>query len=107
MAAKDADLAYEYTGDFLYLHQDTSAALEIVLDNGAAEDPVDNDLFVYTTDGITSPGVTYRMRGFDTNGAVNDYVFWDSGIEDPTGPNYSGPGPLIDIVTFAKIGGGA
>lgn len=45
--------------------------------------------------------VNYRMRAFDTNGAVNDFVYWDSLTIDSAGSGYSGSaGPLTDIVVF-------
>lgn len=45
--------------------------------------------------------VNYRMRAFDTNGAVNDFVYWDSPQVDPIGSGYLGSaGPITDIVVF-------
>lgn len=49
--------------------------------------------------GAASSGVTYRMRGFDQNGGVNDYVFWDSMEVDADASDYSGSaGPVVDVV---------
>ncbi|MBW2691001.1 MAG: hypothetical protein JRE57_00025 [Deltaproteobacteria bacterium] len=46
-------------------------------------------------------GVVFVMRGFDQNGAVNDYVYWDSSTVDSGAVNYSGSaGPVVDVVVF-------
>ena len=51
-------------------------------------------------------GPTYRMRGFDQNGAVNDYVFWDSYNIDSGAADYAGSaGPVVDIIVHKVIGG--
>ncbi len=50
-------------------------------------------------------GATYRMRGFDQNGAVNDFVFWDSAEVDSDASDYSGSaGPVVDIVVHRVLG---
>jgi len=51
-----------------------------------------------TTKGLTSSGVsfTYRMRAFDTTLAA--MVYWSAGNVDASGTNYTGPGPLQDVV---------
>jgi len=41
----------------------------------------------------------YRMRGFDTNGSVNNIVYWNSVEIDSDASDYSGSaGPVVDIV---------
>ena len=43
----------------------------------------------------------YHMRGFDQNGAVNDYVYWDAPAVDPGASSYTGSaGPVVDVVVF-------
>lgn len=54
------------------------------------------------TPAVAGGGATFRMRGFDTT--LTTQVFWASDTEDPTGANYTGPGPLTDVVVFARIG---
>jgi hypothetical protein len=58
------------------------------------------------TDGLfggTGGGVTYRMRARDAS--LGRYVFWDSEDSiDTLGAQYTGPGPLTDIVVQAVIG---
>lgn len=52
-----------------------------------------------TTKGLVASGgggLSYRMRAFDTTLAV--VVFWSSAQVDSAGSDYSGPGPLQDIV---------
>jgi len=51
------------------------------------------------------PTVVYRMRGFDQNGSVNDYVYWDSTEVDADASDYSGSaGPVVDIVLQKVLG---
>ena len=51
-------------------------------------------------------GSTYRMRGFDQNGAVNDYVFWDATEVDGDASEYTGSaGPVVDVILHKVIGG--
>lgn len=46
----------------------------------------------------------YLMRAFDTNGAVNRFVYWYSEEIDSSGSVYSGSaGPLNEIVVFRKL----
>lgn len=47
-------------------------------------------------------GITFRMRAIDTTLART--VYWDSTAIDDTGTDYTGPGPLIDIVISEVIG---
>lgn len=47
--------------------------------------------------------LTYRMRADD--GTLGYPVYWDSAIIDGAGVNYSGPGPLTDVVVSEVIGG--
>jgi hypothetical protein len=50
----------------------------------------------------TAGSVVYRMRGFDAT--LNRLVYWDADSVDSTGAQYSGPGPLSDIVVQAVKG---
>jgi len=47
---------------------------------------------------------SFRMRGFDQDGGVNDYVYWDATIVDALAAQYTGPGPVVDIVLQKKLG---
>lgn len=47
-------------------------------------------------------GVNYRMRGFDSS--LGRVVYWTATFVDSTGSEYTGPGPLIDIVASNAIG---
>jgi hypothetical protein len=49
-----------------------------------------------------SGGLTYRMRGYDTT--LTQIVFWSSDHVDSTAADYSGPGPVIDIVVQDILG---
>jgi hypothetical protein len=51
-----------------------------------------------STKGLVSSGdaFTYRMRGYDTT--LARFVYWTASEVDGTGSNYTGPGPLQDIV---------
>ena len=53
-----------------------------------------------TTDPVEGgASFTYRMRGFDSNGAVNSTVYWNSSEADADASDYSGSaGPVVDIV---------
>ena len=51
--------------------------------------------FDYTALGVDT-GVVFRMRGFDTTLAV--HVYWNLIEVDADGSEYSGPGPLTNIV---------
>jgi hypothetical protein len=53
---------------------------------------------------INVAGVTYRMRGKD--GTLGRLVFWNSTSIDSSGTDYTGPGPLTDIVVQMVIGNG-
>ncbi len=75
------------------------------------DDAFDTDRNPRTHDGFLTPpvlaggGVTYRMRGFDQNVAVDDIVFWDSDHVDADASDYSGSaGPVVDIVVQKKTG---
>lgn len=49
--------------------------------------------------------LVYRMRGYDTNVAVDDTVFWNSDHVDATAADYTGSaGPVINIVLQKKLG---
>ena len=50
--------------------------------------------------GATGP--TYRMRGYDTT--LTRYVFWASTTIDSGATDYTGPGPVLDIVVQAVLG---
>lgn len=53
------------------------------------------------TSGGAPATVTYTMRGFDQNGAVNDYVTWTSSEVDDDASDYAGSaGPVVDIVVL-------
>lgn len=58
------------------------------------------------TDGLLGGGggssVTYRMRGYD--GTLARLVFWTAESIDDTGAEYTGPGPLTDIVVQMIVG---
>lgn len=47
-------------------------------------------------------GVTYRMRAND--GTLGYPVYWESVAIDALGNDYSGPGPLTDVVVSEVIG---
>lgn len=51
---------------------------------------------------INVAGVTYRMRGKD--GTLGRLVFWNASSIDSGGDDYTGPGPLSDIVVQTIIG---
>jgi len=56
---------------------------------------------IVVLDSGIAPGINYRMRAFDQNGSVNDYVYWDSPVIDAFGTDYTGSaGPIVDIVVF-------
>jgi hypothetical protein len=57
-----------------------------------------------TTKGLVSSGsaVTYRMRGFDST--LGRIVYWTTTFADSSASDYSGPGPVIDIVVSKTTG---
>lgn len=96
MAAKDADLASQYGGEYLVLTDidvaDYEAALLLPVDQ-----PFDDDLYLSDVGApFGSGGPTYIMRGYD--GTLTSLVYWESSIVDSGGASYAGPGPLSDIV---------
>jgi len=50
----------------------------------------------------TIPGVIYRMRAYDST--LAQMVYWESIIVDSAGVDYTGPGPLVDVVVYRPIG---
>lgn len=48
-----------------------------------------------------APAFVYRMRGFD--GGLNRTVYWTTEAVDPLGDEYTGPGPVTDIVVSNVI----
>lgn len=124
MAAKDADLARGFSLDFVYISNDDVAGLELSLETTPKQvDQGGGDRFeelflaedlgtVLEVELVTTPHgsgggstLTYRMRGFDQNGAVNDYVFWSSAEVDADASDYVGSaGPVVDIVVVDILG---
>jgi hypothetical protein len=122
MAAKDADLARDFSLDFVFISNDDVAAFEVSLDTTPKQVSGDRSEELFLTEevgvvfeieatatphgtGAGGTGVTYRMRGFDQNGAVNDYVFWSSSTVDSSASNYAGSaGPVVDIVVHSIVG---
>jgi hypothetical protein len=49
----------------------------------------------------SSLGITYRMRG--TDDSLGEPVYWTSSLVDELGDDYTGPGPLSDIVVSGVI----
>ena len=103
MAAKDADLARDFSLDFVYISMPTVAAMEVELATTPLMSAVDRTAELFLT-GLPAGGVTYRMRGYDTT--LARMVFWGSTSIDETAGNYVGPGPVINIVVQAVIGEG-
>jgi hypothetical protein len=99
MAAKDADLATDYAGEYVYLNSGDVAAYEIVT-LVAEQDPFHTLYLVNLGEFVT--GITYRMRGYDTTLAST--VFWNSSTPDADSSDYGGPGPVTDIVVRAVSG---
>lgn len=101
MAAKDADLAYDYAAPRLTLVDQDVAELTLVVDD-QDDLPTDFEELFLVELGVGGAGATYRMRAHDTT--LARYVFWNSSSIDPIGANYGGPGPLTDIVVQNVIG---
>ena len=102
MAAKDADLAYDYSAQVLVPVDDDVAGLAVVL---ADEDVLPDhfeELFLVDVGIASGGGVTYRMRAHDTT--LGRYVYWAATEVDSAGASYVGPGPLTDIVVQNIIG---
>ena len=127
MAAKDADLTRDFSLDFVYVQAGTPvAAFEVSLlttpqQSLAGGNPTGDrteELFlvpdlgtvleielVSTPHGSGGSSAIYRMRGFDQNGAVNDFVSWNATSEDPTATQYAGSaGPVVNIRLIEIIG---
>lgn len=121
MATKDAELASDYLSGYLELSNSSQALYEIELGAASTFQPgLAQELFLINVleaelelspgetphgSGVAGAGVTYRMRGFDTNGAVNGIVYWDSTTVDSTALNYTGSaGPVINIIISDVIG---
>jgi hypothetical protein len=58
----------------------------------------------FTSPTVAGPsgGLTYRMRGYDDTLAT--IVYWTASVDDPTGAEYGGPGPLSDVVVSKVLG---
>lgn len=78
-------------------------------------DSQSDDLDVFTTsstktvdntDGAAPGGaITYRMRGFDTHGSVNNWVHWTANEIDGDASEYTGSaGPVTRISLVKEIG---
>ena len=121
MAAKNADLARGHFSAEIFLTEDLIAESELELEANISYEPAspgfiflieDFPAEIIATIGDTpasSPGggstITYRMRGFDQNGAVNGYVFWSSSEVDSDASDYAGSaGPVVDIVVVDILG---
>ena len=127
MAAKDADLARDFSLDFVFIANDDFAAFEVSLlatpqQSLAGANPTGDrseelvlvgDLgTIFEVEATLTPHgsgggstLTYRMRGFDQNGSVNDYVFWSSAEIDSDASEYAGSaGPVVDIVVVDILG---
>lgn len=72
----------------------------------AAEPVVKGAIAPSGSGGNTAPAaVTYRMRGFDTNGSVNDWVHWTANEIDSDASEYTGSaGPVTRISLVKEIG---
>lgn len=53
---------------------------------------------LFSSDG---PALFYKMRGFDVT--LGRSVYWGTAAEDATGAEYTGPGPLTEIVVSHLI----
>jgi hypothetical protein len=107
MAQKDADMASDYGDRFLHLYKSNNARHEPVFSviNDPATDFQELILLEVVPGGSGGAGKTYRMRGFDTNGAVNSTVYWNSTTIDADAADYTGSaGPVINIVVNDVIG---
>lgn len=121
MAAKDADLARDFSLDFVFVSNDDFAAFEVSLETtpkqvdagatttgdrteelvlvGDLGTVLEAELIVSAQQEVV--GAVYRMRGYDSTEART--VYWDSDTVDATGVNYSGPGPLLNVVVSIVI----
>jgi len=77
----------------------------------AGTGPMNRYFNAFTTTSSGTPAaqqggsVSYRMRGYDQNGAVNGYVFWTSTTVDDDASDYSGSaGPVVDIIVHKVVG---
>lgn len=59
----------------------------------------DAELLLINGQGLVT--VTYYMRGYDQTHA--QIVFWTANLLDTTGSEYTGPGPLTDIVWLRAV----
>lgn len=106
MGAKNANLASDYAPRTVFSVDDLRAQYTAT---AIAKVPTTKLGVVYLIDsgtlGAGAGGVTYRMRGFDTNGAVNRIVYWSSSNIDTAAVDYTGSaGPVIDVLVAEKIG---
>jgi len=120
MAAKDADLTRDFSLDYVYINNTDVAQFEVSLLTTPQQSAGDRseELFltgdlgtvleielVSTPHGSGGSSAIYRMRGFDQNGAVNDFVSWNATSEDPTATQYAGSaGPVVNIRLIEIIG---
>ena len=87
----------------LFLVQDFGAVLEVELSATPQLSLIGVERFVFLTDtGGPQGGVTFRMRATDTT--LTQIVYWDSTTVDSAGADYTGPGPLTNIVVQNIIG---
>jgi hypothetical protein len=116
MAAKDADLAHDYSTLQLVLIGEDVATVEIDtthLDMIALLPIPTNDLTLFLTEEkeatliadlqgvVSASGAVYRMRGYDSTETRT--VYWDATTIDAAGAEYTGPGPLANVVVSIVI----
>lgn len=106
MAAKDADLARDVAHHHLYISNSKVARFEVEL---TATPPGNREETLFLAGavggGTGGAGVTYRMRGYDTNVSVDSIVYWDSTGVDTNAEDYAGSaGPVINVIISDIVG---
>jgi hypothetical protein len=123
MAAKDADLARDYSLDFVYISNGPGTVLEVSLlttpqQSLAGGNPTGDrteELFIVpdlgtvleieliaTPHGSAAGGPVYRMRAYDTD--LSRTVYWDAPNIDTAEDEYSGnPLALTNIVVSNTV----
>ena len=96
MALRDADLASDFAQRFLF---PALSSAQLVIASAAPASPLSELFYTNLTGGGSGPTINYVMRGYDST--LTTIVYWDSATIDPTAANYSGPGPVVDVVVAA------
>jgi len=102
MAAKDADLARDFSLDFVYISMPTVAAMEVELATTPLMSAGDRTAELFLVGIPEGGGAVYRMRAYDTD--LSRTVYWDAVDIATADTEYTGNSlALTNIVVSAAV----